>query len=435
MLRRSGFAGKPSALTEDNVNRNALQARVDAAFRPQSARTTSFLTRQPGVWYFPLCAATALFHVRVDVSGGLAVFASLKSIRMGTRMKNMLRKTWRCAAVLVLALAAGCGKGPEGGEGAAQKVHNLTYSIFFPPMHIQAREGIAWAEEIEKRSGGRIRITVHPGGSLTKADQCWQGVLNGISDIGMSCLAYTPGRFPLLDAIDLPLGWPDGLTATRAATALAAKYNPEETAGAKLLYVHAHGPGILATKKPVRSLEDLKNMKIRGTGLSAGIAAALGATAVGMPQPETYDALQKGVVEGTFCPVETLKGWKQGEVIEFITDTKAIGYTTAMFVAMNRKSWDALPADLQKIIEDVSAEWVDRHGRAWNQADAEGMEFVKGLGREIIPLSPGEEELWVARVRPILDKYLAQSAEKGLPGADFLKDAQAMIAAARAVRP
>ncbi len=216
------------------------------------------------------------------------------------------------------------------------------------------------------------------------------------------------------------------------ATALAAKYHPAETQGAKILYVHAHGPGILATKKPVRTLADLQNMKIRGTGLSAGIATALGATAVGMPQPDTYDALQKGVVAWTFCPIETLKGWKQGEVIESITDTKAIGYTTAMFVAMNQQSWDALPADLQQVVADVSAEWVDKHGAAWNQADAEGLEFVKGLNREIIALAPEEEAQWKAAVAPLVDKYLAQAAEKGLPGAEFLKDAQGMIAEAAA---
>ena len=351
-------------------------------------------------------------------------------------MNRQIRLGGVLAAVAGVALAMGCGKGQkEGGAESAAKTYKLTYSIFFPPMHIQAKTGMDWAAEVENRSGGRIQIAVHPGGTLTKADQCWQGVLNGISDLGMSCFAYTPGRFPLLEALDLPLGWPDGLTATRVATALAAKYNPAEIQGAKILYVHAHGPGILATKKPVRSLADLKNVKIRGTGLSAGIATALGATAVGMPQPETYDALQKGVVEGTFCPVETLKGWKQGEVIGSITDTKAIGYTTAMFVAMNQKSWDALPADLQKIMTDVSAEFVDKHGQAWNQADAEGLEFVKGLNREFITLSPEEEALWKAQVAPIVDKYLAQSAEKGLPGADFLKDAQAMIAEARATQP
>lgn len=351
-------------------------------------------------------------------------------------MKNRIWLGWMLAAVAGVALAAGCGKKEASADGAAAaQTYKLTYSIFFPPMHVQAKTGMEWAAEVEKRSGGRIQIAVHPGGTLTKADQCWQGVLGGISDLGMSCFAYTPGRFPLLEALDLPLGWPDGLTATRVATALAAKYNPAEIQGAKILYVHAHGPGILATKKPVRALEDLKNMKIRGTGLSAGIATALGATAVGMPQPETYDALQKGVVEGTFCPIETLKGWKQGEVIEYVTDTKAIGYTTAMFVAMNQKSWDALPADLQQILTDVSAEFVDKHGAAWNQADAEGLEFVRGLNREIISLSADEEARWKAAVEPIVAKYLAQTAEKGLPGADFLKDAQTMIAEARAAQP
>ena len=351
-------------------------------------------------------------------------------------MKRRMQVGWMLAAVAGLALTMGCGKKQqEGGGEAAAQTYKLTYSIFFPPMHIQAKTGMEWAAEVEKRSGGRIQITVHPGGSLTKADQCWQGVLSGISDLGMSCFAYTPGRFPLLEALDLPLGWPDGLTATRTATALAAKYNPAEIQGAKILYVHAHGPGILATKKPVRSLADLKNMKIRGTGLSAGIATALGATAVGMPQPETYDALQKGVVEGTFCPVETLKGWKQGEVIEAVTDTKAIGYTTAMFVAMNLKTWEALPADLQQVVTDVSAEWVDKHGAAWNRADAEGLEFVKGLNRELIYLPPEEEARWKAQMAPLLEKYLAQAGEKGLPGAEFLKEAQEQIAAARATRP
>ena len=351
-------------------------------------------------------------------------------------MKRWNRLGWMLAAAAGLVLAAGCGKAkPEGGASEPAKTFKLTYSVFFPPMHIQAQTAMAWAAEVEKRSEGRIQITVHPGGSLTKADQCWQGVLSGISDLGMSCFAYTPGRFPLLEALDLPLGWPDGQTATRVATALTAKYNPAEIQGAKILYVHGHGPGILATKKPVRTLGDLKGMKIRGTGLSAGIATALGATAVGMPQPETYDALQKGVVEGTFCPIETLKGWKQGEVIGFVTDTKAIGYTTAMFVAMNQKSWDALPADLQEIVAAVSAEFVEKHGQAWNQADAEGLEFAKGLNREIIALSPEEEALWKAQVAPIVEKYLAQAAEKGLPGAEFLADAQALIAEARAVQP
>src|SRR5512138_721099 len=176
----------------------------------------------------------------------------------------------------------------------------------------------------------------------------------------MSCFAYTRGRFPLLEGLDLPVGYPDGRTATQIADTMVRKYQPAELADVKVLYVHAHGPGILASKKAVRSLEDFKRLKVRATGLSSKIVESLGGTPVAMSQPETYEALAKGVVEATLCPIETLKGWKQGEAIQYVVDSSAIGYTTAMFVVMNQAKWSALPPDLQKIFTDVSAEWVGK---------------------------------------------------------------------------
>ena len=101
-----------------------------------------------------------------------------------------------------------------------------------------------------------------------------------------------------------------------------------------------------------------------------------------------------------------------------------------MFVAMNQQTWDSLPADLQQIITDVSAGWVDKHGQAWNQADAEGLEFVKGLNREIITLSPDEEARWKAAVEPLVQDYLKRTGEKGLPGAEFLAEIRNLISAA-----
>lgn len=329
--------------------------------------------------------------------------------------------------VSLLSLSA-CSRGPASGE----KPIRLTYSIFFPPLHVQTQTARAWSDEITRRTNGRVEIRTYPSGSLTKPEQCWQGVLSGISDLGMSCFAYTPGRFPLLEGIDLPLEWPDGLIATRVATALARKYEPRELSGAKLLIIHAHGPGVLATQEPVSRLEDIKNLRIRGTGLSAAIISFLGGTPVGMPQSETYDALQKGVVEGTFCPVETLKGWRQGEVVRHVADTKAVGYTTSMFVAMNADVWDSLPPDIQQIFLDVSDEYVDIHGRAWNDADEAGWTFVRELGCGITTLPPEEEARWRAAVAPVKDAYVDRCAAKGLPGADFLADAESLIAAEKA---
>ena len=332
------------------------------------------------------------------------------------------------ACVVLAAGLSSCRKsGDQAKDQEKDKVVELSYSIFFPPSHIQCKTAEAWAEEVGKRSNGKVKITVYPAGTLTQAPQCYDGVVNGLSDIGMSCFAYTRGRFGLLEGIDLPMGYPSGLIATRVATEMVRKYNPKEVSDVHVLYIHAHGPGILASRKPVRELKDLAGMKVRATGLSSKIVQSLGGTPVAMSQPETYEALQKGVVEATFCPVETLKGWKQGEVINSITDTSVIGYTTAMFVVMNKSAWDGLSPELQEVFTQVSNEWVDKHGQAWDQADEEGMVFIKELQREVIKLSDEEKQQWKDAVQPILDEYITKTAEQGLPGKEFLADLKSMI--------
>ena len=90
----------------------------------------------------------------------------------------------------------------------------LTYSTLFPPTHDQAKLAEAWGKEVEKRTGGQVVVEFYHGGTLTKADQVYGGVVEGISDMGMSVLAYSRGRFPVMAAVDLPLGYPDGVTAT-----------------------------------------------------------------------------------------------------------------------------------------------------------------------------------------------------------------------------
>lgn len=340
---------------------------------------------------------------------------------------------WTAAASLSL-LAAICltaCKPTTGKSGEAAKpgeVIKLSYSVFFPPTHVQCIAATNWANEIRKRTDGRVQITVYPAGSLTKADQCYEGVVKGISDLGMSCFAYTRGRFPLVEGLDLPVGYPNGITATRIANAMLTKYQPAELADVKLLYVHAHGPGILASKKPVQSLADLKGLKVRATGLSAKIVECLGGTPVAMSQPETYEALSKGVVEATLCPIETLKGWKQGETIDYVVDASAIGYTTAMFVVMNKEKWAKLSPDVQKVFTDVSQEWIAKHGEAWDQADQAGRDFVTQLKRQFVHLPDAEQQQWKTAVKPVLESFVAKSKEKNLPGDALLADIQAEIA-------
>ena len=328
-----------------------------------------------------------------------------------------------------LFILPGCSKKSEPGENNTKtETVKLSYSVFFPPSHIQCKTAQAWADAVNARSNGSIEVTLYPAGTLTKAPQCYEGVVSGVSDIGMSCFAYTRGRFPLMEGLDLPLGYPTGMTATRAATAMAMQFKPKELDDVHLLYIHAHGPGILASKKPVNTLDDMKGLQVRATGLSAKIVENLGGTAVAMSQPETYEALQKGVVDATFCPIETLKGWKQGEVIDSVTDTSVIGYTTSMFVVMNKDSWAKLSPEQQAIITETSAEWVDKHGAAWDQADAEGRAFIDELGKPVTELTAEQKQEWKAKVQPILDEYVANMKEKELPGEELLAALQAFIA-------
>jgi len=305
--------------------------------------------------------------------------------------------------------------------GVFAKTIKLNYSVFFPASHGQCKAAMEWAQEIEKRTEGRLKITVFPGGTLTKANQCYDGVVKGISDIGMSCFAYTRGRFPVMEACDLPLGYPDGIVATRVVNEFYTTVKPEELADVKVLYLHAHGPGLLHTKKPVRKLADMHRMKIRSTGLSAKVVQALGGVPVAMPQGSTYESLQKGVVEGTFGPIEVLKGWKQAEVIGYTTDCYSVGYTTTMFVVMNLDVFNGLPGDIRKIVEDVSAEWIDVHGETWNSVDGAGREYTLELGNEIIGLSGEENERWMSAVRPVLDDYIEEAGEKGISGKQYVE--------------
>lgn len=305
--------------------------------------------------------------------------------------------------------------------GAEAKPIELTYSIFFPAPHKNTVLATQWAEEINKRTNGRVKITMFPGGTLTPADKCYDGVVKGLSDIGMSVVSYTRGRFPLTEVIDLPLGYKNGLAATKLVNAYYKKFKPKEFDDTKVMYLHAHGPGILHTKKPVQKLEDLKGMKIRSTGTVAKIVAALGATPVAMPMPETYDALQKGIAEGVMCPVEALEGWKLGEVIKSTTLNYGSAYTIAFFVVMNKERWNSLPPDIQKIIEQVNEEWIEKTGKSWDEIDTSGMQFTKKLGNQVIQLSKEEDERWVKAVKPVFDDYVKSMKEKGLPGEEALK--------------
>lgn len=274
-----------------------------------------------------------------------------------------------------------------------------------------------WADEIKKRTNGRVEITYYPGGALAAAAKIYDAVVGGIADIGTSCFSYTLGRFPAFELVDLPHGYPNGWVATKVANDFYEKVKPAELNDTHYLYVHAHGPGVLhTTKKPVRKLEDAAGLVIRSTGVGAQVATKLGAKGYGAAQGEAYELLSKGVVDGTLAPFEVLKSWKQADVIKYSTNCYGVGYSTVFFFVMNKNKWSKLPADIQDVFTKTSQEWQEKHGMVWNYIDEQGYAYFKSLaGRELIELSSEEMARWVkAATEPMVSEYIAGKKPLGI---------------------
>jgi len=323
--------------------------------------------------------------------------------------------------LIFLAICVGLSFSSMGAFDAHADTVKLTYSNFFPPGHIQSKLAEAWCQEVEKRTNGQVVVEYFPGQTLTKARQVYDGVVESISDVGFSVLAYTRGRFPVISAVDLPLGYTSGTVATTVVNAVYDKFQPKELMDTKVMYLHAHGPGLIHTKgKAVYKMEDMKGLKFRGHGTSALVVKALGGTPVPKPMPETYQMLQKGVVEGAVYPFEANKGWKLGEVTDYCTADFSAAYTTSFFVVMNRDKWNSLGAENQKIIDQINKEWIVKHGEAWDASDAEGIVFFLNQGGQIIGLDAKEAARWKKAVAPIIDDYVKKTNAKGLPGGEIV---------------
>jgi len=334
-------------------------------------------------------------------------------------MRNRLLFVFLVLALVSLPWLGACA------EPAAPEVIELNYSIFFPPTHLHSVLAAEWAKEINERTNGQVNITCFPGGSLIKAPQTYDGIVEGIADIGMSCLAYTPGRFPAFELVDLPHAYPNGWIATKVANDFYEKFKPAELEDVHLLYFHAHGPGVIfTTKKPVRKMEDLNGLVIRSTGIGAKIVSALGGEGYGASQGEAYELMAKGTIDGSYTPREVLKGWKQAEVVKYVTGCYDVGNTTAMFIVMNKDKWNSLPGGIQKTFTQVSEDWIEKHGKVWDYYDQVAIDFFLSLGegREVIELPPAEMAKWVATaVEPMINTYISEKTAMGLPAADYNK--------------
>ena len=304
---------------------------------------------------------------------------------------------------------------------AQQKAAKLRLSTMWPPQHPFTKLFDQWGKDVEKATEGRITVTVFAASTLSPPMQVYDNTVRGVVDVGTNLLAYSPGRLPLSEVLQQPLGYKSGLQATRLANAYYKKFRPKEFDDVHVLFLHGAAPGFIFTKNAARSIADLKGLRIKANAENADIVRNLGASPVTMPVTETYDALSRGLVDGCLFPLEALQGFKIGEVVKTVLEDYPMSYMTSMYAVMNKAKWNAIsPAD-QKIIEKINEEYAEKAGKLWVELDKNAVAFAKGKGVTFVKVSKEDEAATAQKMKPILDDYVKMTKSKGLRGDEALK--------------
>lgn len=299
------------------------------------------------------------------------------------------------------------------GPSAQTKPIELSYSIPYPAPYQGTKDLQRWAAEVEKRTNGQVKITTYPGGTLVRFPEVYDGVVKGIADIGTGIFGYTPGRFPLMELLDLPLWLPSAKIGSRAVWEAYKKLKPKEVNDTKLLMVFMPAVNMIASrKKPILTLEDFKGLQLRCTGSAAPYVKALGATPVHMPQSDVYDALAKGVFDATVTSPDVLKGYRQAEVVRYVTKTDLP--STLFFTVVNLSKWNALPRDIQKVFEETGEEWVPVMGKSFDDMGEEGIKFAVEKGCKVLTPSPQEVGRWRQQLGSVVGDRVKELEAKGI---------------------
>ncbi len=297
----------------------------------------------------------------------------------------------------------------------------LTYANFPPAPTFPCVQMEKWKKEVEKRTNGAVSVQTFPGGTLLNAKGMMDGVIAGTADIGCLCMAYQPGRFLVTNATALPLNFPNAEVASLTLWDIYKKYKPEGFAKVKVLTMFTCAPANIYAKVPVKNLDDLKGLQLRASGGVAQVMKALGANAVGMPQSQTPEALQKGVVKGAVSSLETLKDFKYAEMCKYVTMLNGPVYPFA--VVMNMDKWNSLPKDVQAVFDELAPQQAAWTGVYMDNHVEESIAWSKeNYNIEITVLPKEEKAKWDAKLQPLVEKWIGDAEAKGLPAKAIVSD-------------
>ncbi|GAA0315485.1 TRAP transporter substrate-binding protein [Psychrobacter aestuarii] len=339
-----------------------------------------------------------------------------------------------------LALAAllgmtGCSQSGDTAATDSTETTTLRFSHFWPATaatHTEIFE--PWAKKIEEESGGRLKVEIYPSATLSKPDATYDAAAKGTVDIGSQLQGYTNGRFPLTQVAELP-----GLSnsATQMNCMLQTLYDDgviaKEYEDTHLLFMMGTGPGGIHTiDKAIRAPEDLKGLRIRRPSAIAGeIIEAAGGTPVGLPATDIYTSLQRGVLDGLSLPWDATGSFRLIELTN--THTNIPFYSSAIMVTMNKNTYERLPDDLKKVIDDNSGmAMAAAAGKVFDAEDAKYMAEAKAKGDTMIDIpNPLSDPKWKAPLEAGTQKYLSDVKAQGLDADSVYKKAQEASAACK----
>ncbi|WP_136068568.1 TRAP transporter substrate-binding protein [Modicisalibacter radicis] len=277
----------------------------------------------------------------------------------------------------------------------------------------------AWADSVEEASEGRLEVQVFPGQTLAKSDATYEAVVNGIADIGATAQGYNSGRFPLTQVVEVP-----GVSnSSRQGSCVLQKLYDQgdldrEYSDTHVLFLFTTGPGYLHAKdKRLEKPGDLEGMRLRRpTSLVGDMMADLGAQPVGMPAPDIYTSLQRGVMDGLSINWEGAKTFRVNELVNYHTEVPL--YDLALIATMNQDDYASLPDDLKKVIDDHSGmEWSMKAASVYDELIEEGRQEALDAGDEIITVeNPLEDADWGPVLKDTIDRYVSGLQQDGLPG-------------------
>jgi len=338
------------------------------------------------------------------------------------KQKSVFNWVWLVSTGLMVLASFAVGFPPPPAHGQIK----LTYANFPPATTFPCVQMERWKTEVEKRTGGKVTVQTFPGGTLLPAKNIFDGVITGTADIGNFAMSYQPGRFLISEAIDQPIGFTSAKTASLALYDLIEKYNAKEFEKVKIITLFTCPPANFMTRTPVKSLKDLKGMELRVGGTQADIIKALGAIPVAMPQSDTPEALQKGVIKGSVSSLEVLKDFNYASYTPDVTMANL--FVVSFAVVMNKDKWNSLPEDVKKIFDDTRKEQALWTGKYVDDHVTEAIEWSKKQysNFQIFEFPANEKTEIPKLVKPLVDAYIKRVTAAGLPGEQIVKDVYAL---------